>query len=104
MSCTLRPAIVLLTASMYMLRPSWLSLATLEKVPVKGSRTPILIGPPAAADPAGFAEAAAAGLLAAAELANGAVDGAAELMTDEEAGAAPPQADSATASIGPESH
>src|SRR5712692_7450209 len=104
MSCTLRPAIVLLRASMYRLSPSWLSLAILEKVPVKGSRTPTLMGPPAAADPAGFAEVEAAGLLAAAELANGPVDGAAELMTGEDAGAAPPQADSATASIGPESH
>jgi len=60
------------------------------------------MGPPAAADPAGFAEVEAAGLLAAAELANGPVDGAAELMTGEDAGAAPPpQADRAMASMGP---
>jgi len=71
-----------------------------------------LIGPPAAADPAAWAEAdadpaacaeaEATGLLAVAELAAGALDGAVELVTDEDVGAAaPPQAASVSARTTP---
>src|SRR5439155_26601454 len=96
-----RPAMVFLTCSRYRFTPSrWLVPAS-AVVPVSGASTPILMGPPAAADAAaagllaasaGLADvagwlAAAAGLLAA-----GLAAGLLETAGEEPGAAAPPHA------------